>query len=266
MSKSFSKVRSGFTLIELLVVIAIIALLIALLIPSLDGAREQARSTICQSNLRSMGIALNIFVQESDDLFPYGETRSSKGGPFDASWGTVLVDKNLITMAKNVDPLVSMTNHIFYCPTATGDVGSEGQFGFMTGKKYTSTMTSDTWYLDNWYGVNANTGDRGSSQGWPMLGVGPTGGWMSTGRYTSTRVSRVTKPERLIMFYDGYWLHNIANSDNRTSPRHFKGTRTNVLTFDGHVTSEIKNDLCADMWRNSSNTGTLPIYRNVNGW
>ncbi len=56
--------RKGFTLIELLVVIAIIAVLIAILLPSLSKAREQARSTACKSNLRSLGMGFTFYAED----------------------------------------------------------------------------------------------------------------------------------------------------------------------------------------------------------
>jgi prepilin-type N-terminal cleavage/methylation domain-containing protein/prepilin-type processing-associated H-X9-DG protein len=62
--------RRGFTLIELLVVIAIIAILAAILFPVFAQAREAARKASCQSNLKQIGNALLMYVQDYDEMFP----------------------------------------------------------------------------------------------------------------------------------------------------------------------------------------------------
>ena len=63
--------REAFTLVELLVVIGIIAILMAILMPALQRAKAQSNSTVCKSNLRSLGQALRIYEAENKGfLFP----------------------------------------------------------------------------------------------------------------------------------------------------------------------------------------------------
>ncbi len=60
----------AFTLIELLVVIAIIGLLGAMLMPTLGRAKGAGRATACLSNLRQIGVALQLYVDENNNRLP----------------------------------------------------------------------------------------------------------------------------------------------------------------------------------------------------
>ncbi|MFN0135639.1 MAG: DUF1559 domain-containing protein [Phycisphaerae bacterium] len=57
--------RSAFTLIELLVVVSIITLLLAILLPSLRAAREAAKRTLCQTNLKQIASAWHLYLDDA---------------------------------------------------------------------------------------------------------------------------------------------------------------------------------------------------------
>ena len=79
--------RPGFTLIELLVVVAILAVLIAILLPSLGRAREKAKAVACSSNLRQMGLAMVVYYQQNNNIFPtVGGTNAAAQNPTTSDW------------------------------------------------------------------------------------------------------------------------------------------------------------------------------------
>jgi prepilin-type N-terminal cleavage/methylation domain-containing protein/prepilin-type processing-associated H-X9-DG protein len=117
--------KAAFTLIELLVVIAIIAILAAILFPVFAQAREKARAISCLSNLKQIGTATMMYIQDYDEVFPLGYCW--KDGGANSQWGGTMYTVSLgpyIQKIGNVGSdvvnsgVASGSTSIWLCPSA----------------------------------------------------------------------------------------------------------------------------------------------------
>src|SRR5436309_11005749 len=109
----------AFTLIELLVVIAIIAILAAILFPVFAQAREKARTTTCLSNLKQVGLGMQLYAQDYDEKLPASGVYGNQH-PLYAQYGWAL-------WVKWIDPYTK-NKGIYACPSGP-QTGGQAVFG-----------------------------------------------------------------------------------------------------------------------------------------
>ncbi len=263
--------RAAFTLVELLVVIGIIAILISVLLPTLGRARESAKTAQCLSNLRQMGVAMQMYLSEKRYVVPAAYFYNNDGsalGKNHETWASILVHCNYIKgvpMAKLDNPLVPalgssqgpVRSGIFYCPNGIADIGglSANPLGPYDGlnaagyRVYGRDLNPKINVIDNWYGINAATqqsADPGVA-GYLELPFRTVPQGPGAKDYRLTRGNTVRRASEVVAVYDGIWMNaSIGNTPDgafRISARHNGRKFTNLLFFDGHAAPYHRDNL-----------------------
>ena len=111
----------AFTLVELLTVISLIASLAALLFPVFGQARGKARRSVCLSNVRQIGMAVEMYCEDYDGIYPYAVDPDDKYDP--NGWAGhpefAQAIPFLPLLSEALQPYVR-SHEVFHCPADTG--------------------------------------------------------------------------------------------------------------------------------------------------
>jgi len=225
--------RRAFTLVELLVVIGIIAVLISLLLPALNRAKAQATSIVCMSQLRQIGLAMQMYLAENKQTYPQPSTDGSISP----------------TPADNAKYTALWFNALdFYLQRGMKNSGSNASGSVSQNRNYTLLKQDPVW--PSFAEDTGNVNDK-VSKTYKMntyFGNGDVAANTYSGGAYWTRTSKIHDSARTVLMFDGISKDlfvklpigsgddvNFDGDERDVSPRHNRGKTANVLFADGHT-------------------------------
>lgn len=236
--------HSGFTLIELLVVVAIIALLAAILFPVFSRARESARRSSCQSNLKQIGLVIAQYSQDYDETLPLPV--SGAPAPISQYFWPRLVQP------------YAKSKQIFFCPSHKNSASSADDIDIGNGGRVAYGLNVSFSGYQGVYNLNQVRGMKLSQVTSPAefgmlfennLNVIPgqcEGYAASTADFGGDGYAFVFFKKSVSSNPPLYAVYNAVNNYATPDGRHLGGL--NVLYADGHV-----------KWKDYQSTITPPV-------
>lgn len=224
--------QRAFSLVELLISVSVIAMLLAILLPSLAGARDQAKSAVCASNIRQIALANLMYAQDDNDrlcpgaadflhnLHRWHGARDRVNQPFDSARGPIT-------------PYLGPDGRIRRCPSFRG-------------------------FDDGTAAFEAGSGAYGYNNAFLGVELQPFSGDLYTLRTDrgGAALDRVGHPSETLMFADAAFAADRLIEYSFAEPRffptsgwradpsvHFRhSSAANIAWTDGHVDRRLRTD------------------------